>query len=99
MVIGVPKEIKNNENRVSILPFGVEDLSKFGHKVIIQSQAGCGSGFTDDDYKRSGAQIINSSENIFQQSDLIIKVKEPQPEEIQMIRKNQIIFTYFNYLV
>ena len=97
MVIGVPKEIKNNENRVSILPFGVEDLSKFGHKVIIQSQAGCGSGFADDDYKRAGAQIINSSENIFQQSDLIIKVKEPQPEEIQMIRKNQIIFTYFHF--
>jgi alanine dehydrogenase len=97
MVIGVPKEIKNNENRVSILPFGVEDLSKFGHKVIIQSQAGCGSGFTDDDYKKAGALIINSSENIFQQSDLIIKVKEPQPEEIQMIRKNQIIFTYFHF--
>ena len=97
MKIGIPKEIKNNENRVSILPFGVEDLSKSGHQLIIQSDAGIGSGFTDDAYKDSGASIVQSPVEVFEQSDIIIKVKEPQPEEIQMIRKDQIIFTYFHF--
>ena len=97
MKIGIPKEIKNNENRVSILPFGVEDLSKSGHQLIIQSDAGIGGGFTDDAYKDSGASIVKSPEEVFEQSDIIIKVKEPQPEEIHMIRENQIVFTYFHF--
>ena len=97
MVIGVPKEIKNNENRVSILPFGVEDLSKAGHQLFIQSHAGIGSGFTDKAYQNAGAKIIDTSEEIFHNSDIIIKVKEPQSKEIQMIREDQIVFTYFHF--
>ena len=96
MIIGIPKEIKNNENRVSIIPFGVEDLSKSGHQIIIQSQAGIGSGFTDDVYKQAGGKIVDTPDEIFQKSDIIIKVKEPQSEEIQMIQKDQIIFSYFH---
>jgi alanine dehydrogenase len=97
MVIGVPKEIKNNENRVSIIPFGVEDLEKYGHTILVQSQAGSGSGFDDESYQLAGAEIIESPEEIFERADLIIKVKEPQPEEYVMIRENQIVFTYFHF--
>ena len=97
MVIGVPKEIKNNENRVSIIPFGVEDLKKYGHTILVQSQAGSGSGFDDESYQLAGAEIIESPEEIFERADLIIKVKEPQPEEYVMIRENQIVFTYFHF--
>ena len=95
MVIGVPKEVKNNENRVSIIPFGVEDLQKSGHTILVQSQAGSGSGFDNDAYSQAGAEIIDSPNEIFQKADLIVKVKEPQPEEFPLIRPNQILFTYF----
>ena len=97
MIVGIPKEVKNNENRTSIIPFGVEDLSKYGHQILIQSHAGVGSGYSDKDYSAAGALIVDSSEEIFQKSDLIIKVKEPQSEEIKMIRNDQIIFTYFHF--
>ena len=97
MLIGVPKEIKNNENRVSILPFGVEDLKNSGHEVLIQSQAGCGSGFDDKSYRESGAVIVDNPDEIFQRADQIVKVKEPQPEEFAMIREDQTIFTYFHF--
>ncbi len=97
MIIGVPKEIKNNEKRVPIIPFGVEDLTKYGHQLIIQSQAGIGSGFTDNEYLAAGAMVINTAEEIFQKSDIIIKVKEPQPTEIKLIKEGQIIFTYFHF--
>jgi len=97
MVIGVPKEIKNNESRVSIIPFGVEDLKNAGHSILVQSQAGSGSGFSDEIYAKAGAEIIKSPSEIFQKADLIIKVKEPQPDEYGMICKNQIVFTYFHF--
>ena len=97
MVIGVPKELKNNENRVSIIPFGVEDLQKSGHTILVQSQAGSGSGFDNDAYSQAGAEIIDSPNEIFQKADLIVKVKEPQPEEYPLIRPNQILFTYFHF--
>jgi len=97
MIIGVPKEIKNNERRVPIIPFGVEDLTKSGHQIIIQSQAGIGSGFTDDKYIAAGAKVIDTAEKIFEQSDIIIKVKEPQPEEVRLIKEGQIVFTYFHF--
>ena len=72
MVIGVPKEIKNNEKRVSIIPFGVEDLKREGHSILVQSQAGSGSGFSDEIYAQAGAEIIDSPAEIFQKADLII---------------------------
>ena len=97
MVIGVPKEINNNESRVSIIPFGVEDLKKAGHSILVQSQAGSGSGFSDEIYAQAGAEIIKSPAEIFQKADLIIKVKEPQPDEYGMICENQIVFTYFHF--
>ena len=97
MIIGVPKEIKNNENRVSLIPFGVEDLCKNGHTVIVESNAGKGSGFSDEDYSAAGAQIEFNAKLIFEKSNMIVKVKEPQPNEIKMIRPNQIVFTYFHF--
>ena len=97
MVIGVPKEVKNNENRVSIIPFGVEDLKKSGHTILVQSQAGSGSGFDNEAYSQAGAEIIDSPNEIFQKADLIVKVKEPQPEEFPLIRPDQVLFTYFHF--
>jgi len=97
MIVGIPKEIKNNENRVSMLPFGVEELSKSGHRILVEHNAGIGSGFTDEQYHAAGALIEGSANKIYNNADIIVKVKEPQPEEVEMIRKNQIIFTYFHF--
>ena len=97
MIIGVPKEIKNNERRVSLIPFGVEELVKDGHKVIIETNAGLGSGFDDQSYVKYGAIIVNSPEEVFAQAELIVKVKEPQKSEYSLIKKNQIVFTYFHF--
>jgi len=97
MIIGIPKEIKNNEKRVSMIPFGVEDLKKNGHKILIEVDAGIGSGITNEDYIKSGAEIVGSPEELFNQSDMVVKVKEPQSKEIKYIKNNQIIFTYFHF--
>ena len=97
MIIGIPKEIKSNENRVSMLPFGVEELVKSGHKVMIQSSAGIGSGISDDMYINFGAEILSDAKQVYQKSDLIVKVKEPQKTEYSLIRKNQMIFTFFHF--
>jgi len=97
MIIGIPKEIKNNENRVSLIPFGVEDLCKNGHTVIVETNAGKGSGFFDEDYTVAGAQIESTAKAIFEKADMIVKVKEPQPHEVEMIKPNQIVFTYFHF--
>ena len=97
MIIGIPKEIKNNESRVSILPFGVEDLVKNGHQVFIEKDAGVGSGFSNDIYKKSGAKIIESAQEVYSNSELIIKVKEPQEIEYPFIKENHILFTYFHF--
>jgi alanine dehydrogenase len=97
MIIGVPKEIKKDEYRVALLPVGAETLTKHGHRVLVERGAGVGSGIPDSDYRRAGARIVRSAEDIFARSAMIIKVKEPQPREIRMIRKGQIVFTYFHF--
>ena len=97
MIIGIPKEIKINESRVSLVPSGAEDLISSGHTVLIEKNAGLGSGFSDQMYIDSGSKIINSAKELFAQSDMIVKVKEPQPEEYPLIRKGQLVFTYFHF--
>src|SRR5438552_9103466 len=97
MIIGVPKETKNNEYRVSILPVGVETLVKNGHKVFIEREAGVGSGITDEEYKEAGAKILNSAEEIFARTEIIIKIKEPLPQEYSFLKEGQIVFTYFHF--
>lgn len=96
MIIGVPKEIKNNEFRVSITPGGVNELVKFGHKVLIQDSAGIGSGITNEDYKNSGAVIYSDPKKIFKEADMILKVKEPIEEEYGLLKPGQILFTYLH---
>ena len=97
MIIGIPKEIKINESRVSLVPSGVEELSTLGHLVLVEKNAGLGSGFSDDMYRDSGAEIIDSGSEIFERSDMIVKVKEPQKEEYSLIREGQMVFTYFHF--
>ncbi len=96
MIVGVPKEIKQDEYRVAMLPVGVEELVRRGHKVLIEAGAGTGSGLPDSDYVQSGAELIAAPAEIFARADMIVKVKEPQKSEISMIRKGQVVFTYFH---
>ncbi|MCF8721091.1 alanine dehydrogenase [Nitrospina gracilis] len=95
MIIGVPKEIKEDEYRVSMTPAGVTELIADGHTVLVEETAGEGSGITDDDYARTGAKILSCKE-VFEQADMIIKVKEPLPEEFPRLRENQILYTYLH---
>ena len=97
MIIGVPKEIKNNEFRVSITPKGVNELIKNNHSVIIENNAGLNSSFSNESYLKAGAKIIQNRNEIFSNSDLILKVKEPIEEEYPLIKENQIVFTYFHF--
>ncbi|MCL4154486.1 UNVERIFIED_CONTAM: hypothetical protein GTU68_018264, partial [Idotea baltica] len=97
MKIGVPKEIKNNESRVGMTPAGVFELTKNNHIVYIQSDAGFGSGFFDEDYKDAGAIILETIEEVYTVSDMIVKVKEPIAEEYSLIKPNQVVFTYFHF--
>lgn len=97
MLIGVPKEIKANENRVALLPVGAQVLINNGHRVVVETNAGVGSGFLDEDYKSVGAEIAGKPEEIFKNADMIMKVKEPIDNEYKMIREGQIIFTYFHF--
>lgn len=97
MIIGVPKEIKNNENRVGLTPAGALALVSRGHKVIIQSTAGNGSGFTDEDYVAVGCDMCGTIEGIYDQAEMIIKVKEPIESEYTLIKKDQLLFTYFHF--
>ncbi|MBC9797442.1 alanine dehydrogenase [Sinomicrobium weinanense] len=97
MNIGVPKEIKNNENRVGITPAGVFELVKNRHTVYIQATAGEGSGFFDADYEAVGAVILPTIEEVYAQSEMIVKVKEPIEEEYPLIREEQVVFTYFHF--
>jgi len=96
MIIGVLKEIKNNESRVAITPAGVEVLSKAGHNVIIEDQAGKGSRISNEDYIAAGAIIISSPAEVFRIADMIMKVKEPQPQEYNLFKEGQILFTYLH---
>ena len=97
MIIGVPKEIKNNENRVGLTPAGAKELVANGHTVYVQHTAGEGSGFSDDAYKDAGAQILPTIEDVYAAAEMIIKVKEPIQSEYSLVRKNQLVFTYFHF--
>jgi len=97
MIIGVPREIKTNENRVSMTPGGVEALVARGHSVLVENDGGLNSGFTNDAYKNAGATILNQVSEIWAKSDMIVKVKEPQPVEIKMSKPGQTVFTYFHF--
>lgn len=96
MIVGILKEIKTEEYRVSMTPAGVEIMKQNGHSVLVEKKAGKGSGFTDESYTRSGAEIIESPAEIYERSDMIMHVKEPMPSEYDLIRKDQIIFTYLH---
>jgi len=96
MVIGVPKEIKNNENRVAITPAGVYALVKAGHKVLIERAAGVGSGIADEEYAKAGAAIIASNVEVFERADIVVKVKEPLASEYDLLKEGQTLFTYLH---
>jgi alanine dehydrogenase len=96
MIVGIPKEIKTDEYRVGILSVGVEELTRAGHKVLVEIDAGIGSGITNDEYAKAGAEIIDAPAELFRRADMIIKVKEPQPAEVAMLHRGQIVFTYFH---
>ena len=97
MIIGVPKEVKDDEYRVAMLPVGVEELVLRGHRVLIQAGAGLGSGLADHSYLEAGAELVATPEDIFAKADLVVKVKEPMPSEWPMIRRGQALFTYFHF--
>ena len=97
MRIGIPKEIKNNENRVGMTPAGVAELVHHGHQVFVQHTAGEGSGFSDDEYVKSGAEILPSIGETYAAADMIVKVKEPIEEEYPLVKKGQVVFTYFHF--
>ena len=96
MIIGVPKEIKGQEYRVALLPSAAYQLIKRGHKVVVEHNAGAGIGYNDADYESAGATIVREHAQVFQQSELIVKVKEPQASEISLLRPGQILFTYLH---
>ena len=97
MRVGVPKEIKSDEYRVAMMPVGAELLVKAGHEVFVETQAGAGSGFSDDDYTSAGATMLPTGAEVFAKAEMIIKVKEPQQAEIGRFRPGQIVFTYFHF--
>ena len=96
MIVGCPKEIKAQEHRVGLVPGSVKEFVARGHKVLIETGAGAGINFSDDDYIGAGAEIRKTAKEIFDQSDMIIKVKEPQAAECRMLREGQILFTYLH---
>ena len=97
MKIGIPKEIKNNENRVGMTPAGVAELVKHGHEVFVQHTAGESSGFADQEYEKMGAKILPTIEDVYQAADMIIKVKEPIESEYNLVKEGQLVFTYFHF--
>lgn len=97
MIIGVPKEIKNNENRVALTPAGARELVAHGHKVYVQASAGEGSGFADAEYVAAGAEMLPRIEDVYAVAEMIIKVKEPIKPEYPLIRRDQVVFTYFHF--
>ena len=97
MKVGIPKEIKNNENRVGMTPAGVAELVRRGHEVSVQHTAGEGSGFADDEYMKAGARILPTIEAVYRECDMIVKVKEPIEPEYELVRPGQLLFTYFHF--
>lgn len=96
MIIGVPREIKNNENRVALTPAGVEALVNAGHRVLIETEAGSGSGFWNEDFRRAGGEIVSDPASVWNHADMVVKVKEPLPEEYDYFRPGLILFTYLH---
>jgi alanine dehydrogenase len=96
MIIGVPKEIKEQEQRVALLPSGTAQLTKHGHSVLVETSAGLGSGYPDQDYVKAGAEIVEQAKEVFARADMIVKVKEPLKAEFPLLRKGQILFTYLH---
>ena len=97
MIVGIPKETKRDEYRVSMLPVGVDELIRRGHRVLVEQGAGAGSGLPDEAYRSCGAEIIGTAAEVFGAAELIVKVKEPQPPELSLIRDGQAVFTYFHF--
>lgn len=95
MIIGVPKEIKDNEYRVAMIPGGARQLTEAGQRVLVQTGAGEGSGFTDDEYRSAGAEIVSSADDAWA-AEMVVKVKEPQPTEYDMMRPDLVLFTYLH---
>lgn len=96
MIVGVPKEVKESEHRVAATPAVVEELVRHGHEVLLETGAGLGSGITDEEFARVGGQIVDSAADVYERAELVIKVKEPLPHEIEMLRKEQILFAYLH---
>jgi len=96
-IVGVPTEVKKDEYRVGMRPVGAEILTRNGHTVLIQAGAGLGSGYEDSLYESAGAQIVPTAEEAWATADMIVKVKEPQPQEVPLIRDGQTVFTYFHF--
>jgi alanine dehydrogenase len=97
MIVGIPKETKKDEYRVALLPVGVEELVRGGHVVLVQRSAGAGSGLVDEAYAACGAELVDAAAEVFSRADLIVKVKEPQAPELELIRPGQTVFTYFHF--
>ena len=96
VLIGVPKEIKNHEYRVGLIPASVKELIASGHQVIVETNAGAGIDFPDDDYRAAGAEIVATAKEVFDRAGMIVKVKEPQPQECKMLKEGQLLFTYLH---
>jgi alanine dehydrogenase len=96
VIVGIPKEVKDNEYRVAATPEGVRELVDVGHSVLIEEGAGLGSGLPEDRYKRAGAQFVSSAEDVWREADMVLKVKEPQPAEYGLMQQSQILFTYLH---
>ena len=96
MIIGVPKEIKEQERRIALVPSAAEQLTKRGHTVVVEKNGGIGSGYPDEEYKKAGAEIVDLAKDVFARADMIVKVKEPLPAEFPLLRKGQILFTYLH---
>jgi len=97
MIVGIPKETKPDEYRVGIVPVGVEELASHGHAVLVEKDAGAGSGIVDEDYERAGAEIVDRPEDLYARAELVVKVKEPLAGELGWLRKGQVVFTYFHF--
>src|SRR5262245_20710346 len=97
MIVGVPSEIKSDEYRVALLPVGAEELRRAGSGVLVQAGAGLGSGITDERYAATGAEIVSDAATIWKQAEMIVKVKEPLPDEWPQMRAGQVVFTYFHF--
>lgn len=96
MIVGIPKEVKAEENRVAITPAGVEVMRQSGHTILLERGAGIGSGFDDASYETAGAELVGDNREIFARSEMILRVKEPQPSEYELLREGQIYFAYLH---